>query len=317
MKSRKFYLIFSMSLGLFACSDESGSLSSGEATSNNQSALTTNANVVNNIPAPCGDNGLAFDDVVAVIGSRELRASPDNDAPRIKNEKASSALGRDHFYQIDNSTTVRRLCVQSEWTEVKIETPDWLTHVKGWVPNAVLREIERTQSGGRVYVEDDILWDEDTSQIKSQILTVVNKIARENQSCGQIDTSSIAKSPSRSKPNDPVFFVTCGSMANAFNVYFRPTDAESEKAFVAKQPIERASAILACEDAAKQAATYPSTVNFSRVFDMAYFPHVSGRARVVSSFSAKNALNIELKYQIDCLFDGPNLIETSIAEATN
>jgi hypothetical protein len=47
---------------------------------------------------------------------------------------------------------------------------------------------------------------------------------------------------------------------------------------------------------------------------LAYLPHVSGRARVVSSFTAKNALDLELKYRISCLFDGPTLIETQISE---
>jgi hypothetical protein len=68
---------------------------------------------------------------------------------------------------------------------------------------------------------------------------------------------------------------------------------------------------------AKQAATHPSTVEFSRVWDLAYMPHLSGRARVVSTFTAKNALNLKLRYRIDCLFDGPTLIETNIAESFN
>lgn len=317
MKSIQFPLVLAVSLGLTACSDEPNSSASVEATSSKQSALTAEANISVDIPAPCGDGGLVFSDVVAVTGSHELRTSPNSSAPKIKNEKASRALGRDHFHQIDSSTTVLRLCTQSEWTEVKIETPDWLTHVKGWVPNTVLREIERTESGGRIYIEDDFLWDEDTSQIKPQIVAVVNKIAHENRNCGQLDTSSVAKSPSRSSPGDPVFFVTCGSGANAFNVWFRPTDAEAGEVFVAREPLDKIAAVNACESAAKQAATHPATVDFSRVWDLAYMPHVSGRARVVSTFTAKNSLNLELKYRIDCLFDGPALIETNIAESSN
>ena len=100
-----------------------------------------------------------------------------------------------------------------------------------------------------------------------------------------------------------------------FNVWFRPTDAEAGERFVAKEPLGKSAAVDACETAAKQAATHPSTVEFSRIWDLAYVPHVSGRARVVSTFTARNALNLELKYRIDCLFDGRSLIETNIAES--
>ena len=185
----------------------------------------------------------------------------------------------------------------------------------GWVSNGAIREIERTGGGARVYVEDDFYWDDDTSQLKPHIVAVVNKISRENRNCGQIDTSSIAKSPSRSRPGDPVFFVTCGSGSNVFNVWFRPTDVEAGQTFVAKEPLGRLAAVEACEGAAKLAAIHPSTVEFSRSWDLAYMPHVSGRARVVSTFTAMDSLDFELKYRIDCLFEGPTLIEISIAES--
>ena len=159
---------------------------------------------------------------MTVVGDHDLHESPSTNAPKIKNEKASRILSKDHYHQIDYSTTVRRLCVQADWTKVQIVTPNWLTHVKGWAPNEALREIEHTANGSRVYVEDDFLWDNDTFQFKPQIITVLNQIVRENSNCGQIDTASVAKSLSRSKPGDPVFFVTCGLSVNAFNVWFRP-----------------------------------------------------------------------------------------------
>lgn len=278
-------------------------------------ALTKNTELSNNIPAPCGDGGIAFGDVVAVNGEFALHETPSLDAPKIRNEKASLALGKDHFHKIDNSTTVRRLCVQSDWTEIQIVTPDWLTFVKGWVRNSALREIELTGDGARMYVEADFYWDDDTSKYKAKIIAVVNKIARENAKCVPIDPSSVAKSPSRSKPNDPVFFVTCGSGADVFNVWFRPKDADAGEVFAAREPLAKNAAADSCEMAAKQAAAHPSTVSFSRVWDLAYMPHASGRARVVSSFTAKNALNLELKYRIDCLFEGATLIEVNIAES--
>lgn len=280
-----------------------------------QSALTDAVNVGGIIPDPCGKGGLVLWDIVAISGKHDLMTSPSASAPKVKNEKASRALGKDHFHQIDSSTTVRRLCAQAKWTEVQIVTPKWLAHVKGWVPNGKLREIKRSASGNRIYVENDFFWDKDTSLFKPQIVAVVNHIARDNQKCGQIDTSSVAKSLSRSKTGDPVFFATCGEGYNVFNVWFRPSDAKDGKSFMAKEPLEQSVAVDACEKTAKQAATHPSTVKFSRIWDLAYMPHVSGRARVVSTFTAKNSLNLELKFRIKCLFDGPHLIEFNIMES--
>lgn len=306
-----------LALILIGCRNDSSDSQDNatESSSNESTALLANVDTSTEIPAACGDGGLALDDVVAVTGEHDVHEEADITSPKIRNDKASEILGRDHYHVIDNSTTVRRLCVQNDWTEVQIQTPDWLTHVKGWVPSAVLREIERHDGGGRIYVEDDFLWDEETSQFKQQIIATVNKISVENQHCSQLDTASIAKSSSRSTTDDPVFFVTCGSGADVFNVWFRPTDAQGGEAFAARVPLEKNAAADACELAAKQAAINPSTVSFSRIWDLAYIPHVSGRARVVSSFTAKNALNLELKYRIDCLFDGSTLIETNIIES--
>lgn len=266
------------------------------------------------IPKPCGEGGLVLDDVVAVSGETYLLKEPKEKAARIKNLKASESLGSTHYHQIDKSTTVRRLCSQPDWTEVQFVTPDWLTDIHGWVPSRVLRTIGQQANGSRLYVAEDFSWDKDTKRVKAAIVTVVNKIARDNANCTTIDTGSLSLSPSRSKPNDPVFFITCESGAEVFNVWFRPRDAKDATTFAAKTPLDRNAATGACERAAKDAATHPSTVSFSRVWDFAYMPHVSGRARVVSSFTARNAFNLELKYRIDCLFDGSSLIETLINE---
>ena len=107
--------------------------------------------------------------------------------------------------------------------------------------------------------------------------------------------------------------MTCGTGASVFNVWFSPDDTVEAASFAAIRPIGRAAGAEACEASAKAAANYPSTVSFSRIMDLAYQEHPSGRARVVSSFTAKNGFGLELKYRIDCLFDGSQLIETQIA----
>ena len=284
--------------------------------SSRETALTEGIKLVQSIPESCGDGGLVLNDVVAVNGENFLRTKPSDKADKIKNAKATEILGSDQFHQIDNSTTVKRLCAQSDWTKVAIVTPDWLTDISGWVPNSALREIQTQDGGRRRFVETDFVWDNDSLKFKGQIVDVVNKIVRENEMCADIQTGSISLSPSKSKPNDPVFFVTCGSGAESFNVWFRPIDTKSDKSFEAKKPLDQTEAVDLCESAAKRAAQHPSTVSFSRISGLSYNAHASGRSRVVSSFTAKNSFDLELNFRIDCLFDEATLIETNIAESS-
>lgn len=266
------------------------------------------------VPQPCGDGGITSNELAAVNAEFELRTGPSRSADRIKNEKASAAIGETMYQNIDNSTTVRRLCKGKNWSEVQIAEPSWLSSVRGWAPNSVLREIERDESGGRVYESRDFTWDADTRRYKSQIVAAVNKIVRENDRCKTIDPATVAKSSGRSQPGKPVFFVTCNEGASAFNVWFEPSEIIAGKRFAAAQNISKAAATDACEQAVKSAAMHPSTVSFSRVLDVAFLPHASGRSRLLSSFTAKNSFGLELKYRVSCLFDGTQLIETSIAE---
>ena len=293
-----------------------GSAQAASATAPSQDEAIIKASALGSapIPAACGDGGLAIGDVVAVTGRHELRISADQSAARIRNEKASRILKSPQYHVIDNSTQVRRTCVQGDWTEVRITSPDWLSDVSGWAPSTALRVIERTETGQQLFTEPDFYWDDDTTTYKPQIIAAVNRIAAENRKCTPVDPGSVAKSPSRSTPGDPVFFVTCGAGVGAFNVWFRPGDADGDASFAARAPLDRAAAAEACERAAHAAATHPYTESFSRLWDLAYLPHASGRARIVSSFTARNGFNLELKYRISCLFDGPALIETQISE---
>ncbi len=296
---------------------EPGADTISEAEKTEQEALAENALSVATVspglvPSACGEGGLALMDEVTVSDSQELYAAPDGE--RIINEKATAALGETHYQQVDYSQRLRRTCAQEGWTEIEVLTPEWLKGNRGWVRADAIRVIENDDSDKRIFVEADFYWDDDTSRFKPQIVAIVNRITRENEKCGEIDPSTVALSSSRSKPGKPVFFVTCGTGASVFNVWFSPDDAVGDASFAAIRPIGRAAGADACEASAKAAANHPSTVSFSRIMDLAYQEHPSGRARVVSSFTAKNGFGLELKYRIDCLFDGSRLIETQIAE---
>lgn len=248
---------------------------------------------------------------VAVLREYELRQSPDHNGARIKNEKASAILGGEHYHVVDTSTTVRTLCSSGEWTEVQIVTPDWLDFVRGWVPTDVLRSIERSSDGVRVYTVSDFQWDGATSAYQSQLVTIINKIAREHDGCRSIDTASLALSASRSRAEAPVFFVTCEA-ATPFNVWFEPGDIN--RAFAPATAISRSDAVSRCEAEAKTRTTHPSTVSFSRILDVDYGTRPDGRAVLTSRFTARNSFNLELTYHIRCVFDGLSLIEASVDE---
>ena len=268
------------------------------------------------IPKPCGKSGLTSNASVTVSESFEVRTGPSNTKSRLKNEKASEMLGGTHYHVVDNSTVLAVKCSDKDWSEVQVVEPDWLNDVRGWIPNKIIREIATDESGKRVFVSDDFMWDKNSSPYKSKIVSAVNKISRDNSRCSKIDPASMAKSSSKSKPGAPVFFVTCNSGIDAFNVWFEPSDVEQGRTFSATQNIGQSAAVAACEQAAKNASTHPSTVEFSKFMDLSFHALASGRSRVLSTFQAKNAFNLEIKHRISCLFEGGDLIETLISEDT-
>ena len=195
------------------------------------------------VPNSCGNGGLELNDIVAVSGKQVVYVSASDDATPLRNDKASQALGQHVDQSIDNSTTVKRLCVQQDWTQISVETPVWLQHVTGWVPSSALREMETRADGSRIFSEADISWDSDTTRYRAEIVAIINKIAAENRQCRDIDPTSVTKSATRSSAEAPVFFATCGSGNNAFNVWFRPTDANAGGSFKEQNPLARNAAV--------------------------------------------------------------------------
>lgn len=183
---------------------------------------------------------------------------------------------------------------------------------------AARREEERARTrDGTRFVESDFYWDSDTTRYRAEIVTVVNRIAQQHARCRDPDPETVMLSSTRSRPGAPVFFVICGRGLNAFNVWFSPEDARTERAFQAIQHVNETVAVMACENAARASATHPSTVRFSRVRHLSFTTYNSGRARVVSRFTARNGFNLELAYTIDCLFEGNSMMEVNISESAS
>ena len=143
----------------------------------------------------------------------------------------------------------------------------------------------------------------------------VNKVYRENARCKDIDPSSAYISSSKGTKDNPVFFVTCGKGRNTFNAFFSKADVEKDKRLTEKKHIDKSNAVDLCEAYAKQQATHPSTVDFSRIMDLAITEHPNGRTRVTSTFTAKNSFNLEVKFNISCLLEASGLIEANIIES--
>ncbi len=248
--------------------------------------------------------------------SINVRKGPGTNYEKIVNQKATSALGKTYYVQIDHTVTVLEVCRKGDWSFIEVVNPDWLrdSH-RGWVASRFLRGQMRDAAGVQVFTEEDFIWDKNTSPYKDIIVAAVNKIHRENSRCKEIDPSSAYLSGSKSSPGKPVFFVTCGSGAKAFNVWFSKDDLDPKKVFEAAKHIDKATAISLCETYARNAATHPSTVDFSRVMDLAINEHPNGRTTVNSTFTAKNSFNLEIKFRIRCLLDATGLIEAAVNEA--
>jgi len=175
--------------------------------------------------SPCEFGVETSGEVYAVSGRFEPRQQPSDGAAAYVNEKATAALGKTHFQQIDNSVTVRRLCAHGDWSYIQIFDPSSLSGTKGWVPFNLLREIQRDSDGRRLFTEEDFLWNGEMTAHKSYIVSRVNKISAERVGCRNLDPSSVAKSSSKSRPGAPMFYVTCTPRGGLpFNVWFGPKD---------------------------------------------------------------------------------------------
>ncbi len=265
----------------------------------------------------CGPQSKKTGQIYKVNGSGiNIMSAPGGSGKKLVNEKATAVLGSTQYLTIDNSITVKEECSESGWSKVGVTDPEWLkdSHI-GWVPSKVLRSQTKNAAGKEEFVEADFVWDKKTTPYKKVIIAGVNKVHKENANCKKIDPSSAYLSSSKGTASDPVFYVTCGEGANTFNAFFSKSEIEKGRVLTAAKNIDKNKAIQKCEEYAKNNATHPSTVDFSRFMDLAVTEHPNGNTTVISSFTAKNSFNLELKYKIRCLSNASGLFEANINEA--
>ena len=284
----------------------------GAGDSQKGSGIFTQTSV--SVSRSCEGGGIATGDEVAVTGDIDLRAAPSGSAKRVINERATEILHETYYHSVDQTERLKELCRQKNWSKVQVVEPASLNYVMGWVPVSALRSIERDASGTRNYVESDFTWDAETASYKAALVANVNKIVRENERCESVDPGTLSRSGNKGTRGKPVFFITCNTGADVFNVWFEPGDAAAGKTFRAVQNIGQGAAVIACERAAREAANNPQTVDFSQFLDVAFVPYPNGNSRLVSSFTAKNSFGVEGKFNIECFFEGDALTERHISE---
>ncbi|OWJ78726.1 hypothetical protein [Haematobacter genomosp. 1] len=244
--------------------------------------------------------------------AHDLLLAPSADADPVLNERASGLLDKQISRRVIESQPVSVLCEKDGWALVRTMNESADTSSVGWVPNGALAFPQPNTTTVRSIVMKEVPWTAQTKKYRDKILLILNSIARDNPYCRSLDPATLEVSE-RGTREDPVFFVTCEGGDIPFNIWFRPSDAGGW--FGPSPPIERSAAISACEQGARASATHPSTVSFSRFIDVTWTTWNSGRARLASTFTAKNSFNLELKYQISCLFEGNRLLDIQVSEA--
>lgn len=156
-----------------------------------------------------------------------LHAGPNATSAKLINQKATSILGSTQYLAIDHTVQVIEDCTKGGWSRVRVTEPEWLrtSHV-GWVPSKILRGEQIDVSGRRVFTEADFVWDKAITPYKNLIVTGVNQVYNSDARCAALDPGSAYISKSKGTPINPVFFVTCGTGANAVNVFFSKSDVE-------------------------------------------------------------------------------------------
>ena len=157
----------------------------------------------------------------------------------------------------------------------------------------------------------DLIWQDEVLPYKEIALRGINKVAKENYRCREIE-KSVFLSMSKGTKKNPVFFVTCGSGAKIHNYFFSKTDVESDIKLEAKRHMNKGQATLKCENYAKSQAVNPSTVDFSRFIGLSVYQTPNGRTRISSNFTAKSAVGQKLRYDITCLMDASGFFEGNI-----
>lgn len=160
--------------------------------------------------------------------------------------------------------------------------------------------------------EKDVLWyPPEAKSHKKDIVAMLNNLAKTHERCKQhIELSMVGLSKSKSTPKNPDFFVQCGGDAPEV-VHFTLEDMKNNRVPGMQVAATQVEAVQACRDSVKTKASHPDSVDFA-VFGANYIDSNNGNASLTTTFSSKNGVGIQEEFKVICIFNGKNLVETTI-----
>jgi len=243
-------------------------------------------------------------------------AAPLHERADAQSDQVSIPFGADQQMRpvsIDPTMPVREMCRSRDWSYVSIlQLPSDIGRGRGWVPTAKLRPVSTDKRGRRIYGPADFEWPDGSLRYQKAVLTVVNRIMAQNPKCDAFNSQSLLLDKDRA---GALFKVACFG-ADEQVVDFRPDDATNNRSFVPIDPIDETTARNACEAAAKQRAAHPSTIDIS-TSDGEFHSYAGGITSYRTTFTAKNSFNLELKYAIQCGFEGAKFTKVDIQETAD
>lgn len=256
-------------------------------------------------------------DATTTITNRDIAVRTEADAVVRTEPNAQAAtlpwkVGDEFIpFQIDDSIRLREQCRVKGWSKIKMVGPYEMRHFEGWVPSGVLRTVNVDRKGRWIYAASDIEWPEGSSRYRSQVLTIINRIRREDQRCEAIVTDQLMVETDQGTPQ---FHIPCDGAEDMVSISFSPWDAARGRSFrmalrdrpVPTTPIGKVDAINACEERMKQELLDPS-IDFDS-FTSTVFSTNDALARVTIDMTFTNAFGQPIRSRAECTFEGEQLL---------
>lgn len=252
------------------------------------------------VPATLRDYGVAAE--------ATLLQGPQKGAGPVQMTLAGSVLPA----PLELDATVRELCRGNGWSRVRVlSAPSEIDPLYGWVPSSALRGVKTRPDGHRLYEVGDFDWPDGSKPYRAAVVSVVNRIMSERPDCQALDHSSLVMNMRGPKP---VFSIPCFDGGDMKGFDFSPEDAKNGRSFAAVDPIGKMDAIAGCKTAVLGRAAHPSTVEFP-TFDYDYRSGGDGKTQLLMLATAQNAFGLKLAYDVQCDFNGSELIDFVMSEA--
>lgn len=244
-----------------------------------------------------------------------LHGAPLHERADAQSEQVSIQIGSEPQpkpVSTDLTMTVREQCRSGNWSYVSIlQLPSDIGKARGWVPTASLRPVNTDIDGRRIYGPEDFDWPDGSLRYQKAILTVVNRVMAQNSKCDAFNPQSILMDKDRA---GVLIKAACYGEEEQI-VEFRPDDATNGRSFMPAAPVvatDERTALAYCQTALRERATHPSTVEIGYG---TFVAQSNGTATYRTTFTAKNAFNLTLKFATLCRFLGDELIDIDIQEA--